>query len=246
MEYLAPVASAVLPALAESAVSSLAHNVTPSNSGPPPASRIPRPISVRNSRLGAPTADDMDVHDVVVNPAIPIRPSFYDTPAQLGSCMILPFQFILHDYTGEQFLSSTDISAHGGLAKLTAPYRFAKLESLEVVVYPRQSASEYAGTVEVMFTPSDVSITSSGMMGHVGCTSISVGGPIGFVSNSSVLCPLDRFSPVVKSPFLPTDRVRVWVNHWLNAKATKASNAAHILTTVLRGTILLSYPSFGG
>lgn len=158
--------------------------------------------------------------------------------------MTLPFQFVLHDWTGDQHLTDIDLAANDTLKKLMEPYRFAQLTALEVVVCPRQSAAKYAGTVEVRFLPSDVTPSASDMMAHPGAVSISCGGPIGFVSNSAVACPLNRFSPVIKSPFLASDRIRVAVNHWLNTDATKVTNTSHIITTMLRGTLLLAYPAF--
>nr|WGZ74502.1 coat protein [Guachaca virus] len=242
METALTLASAALPHVID-AFTSTTPTPTPSSTEVPP-SRIPRPVQTPRVNDTPTAVGGMDVHDVLINPAIPVRPTFYDTPHKLGPCMTLPFQFKLHDWTGDQKLIDIDLAANAELKTLTAPYRFAQLTTLEVVVCPRQSASKYAGTVEVRFLPSDVTPTATDMISHPGAMSVSCGGPLGFVSNSALACPLDRFSPVIKSPFLPTDRIRVAVNHWLNTEATKAGNTAHIITTILRGTLLLAYPAF--
>lgn len=242
METALTLASAALPHVIDAFTSSTP-TPTPAATEIPP-SRIPRPVQTPRVNDTPTAVGGMDVHDVLINPAIPVRPTFYDAPNKLGPCMTLPFQFKLHDWNGNQKLIDIDLAASPQLKALTDPYRFAQLTTLEVVVCPRQSASKYSGTVEVRFLPSDVTPKADDMISHPGAMSVSCGGPLGFVSNSALACPLDRFSPVIKSPFLPTDRIRVAVNHWLNTEATKANNTSSIITTVLRGTLLLAYPAF--
>lgn len=248
MEAIATLASAAVPALIDAAVpaiaSAISSNENPKSSSPPP-SRIPVALPAARPSSHAPPTGPMDVHDVLFNPSLPKRPTFLDTPSNLGPSMTLPFQFTLFDWTGAQKLIDLDCAASPKLKALIEPYRFAKFLHLEVVICPRQSASKYAGTAEIRFCPSDVTPSAADMMESVGTVSISCGGPIGFISNSAVACPLDRFSPVIKSPFLPTDRIRVVVNHWLNTDATKAANTGIIFSSILRGTVQVAYPSFG-
>nr|UNI73999.1 MAG: coat superfamily protein [brine shrimp tymo-like virus 1] len=248
MEAIATLASTALPALIDVAVpaiaSSLSQNENP-QSTPSPPSRIPVAVPPARPSGHAISAGPMDVHDVLSNPSLPKRPSFLDTPSNLGPCMTLPFQFTLLNWTGAHKMINLDLAAAPELKKLVEPYRFAKLLNLEVIICPRQSASKYSGTAEIRFCPSDVTPSPNEMMDSVGTVSVSCGGPIGFISNSAIACPLDRFSPVIKSPFLPTDRIRVVVNHWLNTEATKVNNTGIIFSSILRGTVLVAYPSFG-
>lgn len=217
-----------------------------SSSSPSPqttmASRIPRPVPPASH--DASTHRDLDVGNVLSNPALPTRPHFLDVPAELGPSLNLPFQYKLHDWTGDQKLTNIDIAALSPLGELLKPYRYAQLLSLEVLILPRQAAAKYAGTCEVRFMPSDATPSASDMLEHPGAMSVSVGGPLGFVSNSALSCDLSKFSPVIKSPFLPTDRIRVAVNHWLNTEATSANNKHVIYTTLLRGNVKVAYPSY--
>lgn len=233
--------AAAAPLAIDAAVSLL--SPTPDVPQNPPISRIPRPTS--SVPHDSSSHRDMDVSNILSNPALPTRPRFLDIPTQLGPCINLPFQFKLHDWTGDQKLINLDIAAAPGLSTLLTPYRYAQLLSLEVLILPRQSASKWSGTCEVRFMPSDVTPTANDMLEHPGAMSVSIGGPLGFVSNSALSCDLSKFSPVIKSPFLPTDRIRVAVNHWLNTDATTTNTQKHIIfTTLLRGTIKVAYPSY--
>lgn len=235
--------SAALSTLAPILVEQLSSALTSNNVRFPSASgQVTDSHASGTSVNGAPNT--LDVHDILSNPALPIRPSFYDKPRDLGPCMTLPFQFKLHDWKGDVHLINIDLAAEPNLAKLTAPYRYAELVTLEVVFLPRQGASKYPGTAEVRFLPSDVTPVQNDMVNHPGAVSVSIGGPLSFVSNCAVPCALNRFSPVIKSPFLPTDRIRVAVNHWLNTDATSAKNTHVLITTILRGEIRLAYPAF--
>lgn len=186
---------------------------------------------------------NLDIHNLLSNPSLPVRPRFFDVPESLGPSIVLPFQQAVHDWKGDHKLIDIDLAAWEPLSKLTAPYRFARLTSFEVVFLPRQHCHKYPGTAEVRFLPSDVKPEAQGMLNHPGAISVSLGGPFGFISNSAVPCPLNRFSAVIKSPFLPTDRIRVAVNHWLNLDATSVQNSSILITTVFRGSVELAYPS---
>ncbi|AOC55059.1 capsid protein [Bat tymo-like virus] len=247
MASLLPELALAAAPIAIDAVSSLFSS--PSDSSPAHVpSRIPIPRPARSSNIvsgDSMSSRDLDVSNVLSNPALPTRPRFFDVPSELGPSINLPFQFKLHDWIGDNKLVNLDISASEQLIKLLAPYRYAQLLSLEVLVLPRQSSSKWSGTCEVRFMPSDATPLALDMLEHPGAMSISVGGPLGFVSNSALSCDLSKFSPVVKSPFLPTDRVRVAVNHWLNTDATTANTQKHVIfTTLLRGTVKVAYPSF--
>lgn len=235
--------AAAAPLAIDAAASLFSSTSAPDVPQNPPISRIPRPVS---SFPHDPSSHrDMDVSNILSNPALPTRPRFLDIPTQLGPCINLPFQFKLHDWTGDQKLINLDIAASSDLNPLLSPYRYAQLLSLEVLILPRQSASKWSGTCEVRFMPSDATPSASDMLEHPGAMSVSVGGPLGFVSNSALSCDLSKFSPIIKSPFLPTDRIRVAVNHWLNTEATTGNTQRHIIfTTLLRGTIKVAYPSY--
>lgn len=236
-------ASTLLPLVAEKIIDAVSTESSPAPAQNSTSSPLPSAISQPSNLPSA--SHNMDVHNVLSNSALPIRPTFYDTPQQLGPSLILPFQFKLHDWTGEVKLISTDLAASPNLKKIIEHYRFAELTSLEVVVCPRRLNATYPGTIEIRFTASDITVSQDTMCENPGAVSISCGGPIGFISNSAISCPLDRFSPVVKSPFLPTDRIKVSVNHWLNPDATKVANANPIITTLLRGNVRVAYPAYG-
>jgi len=187
----------------------------------------------------------LDVEHVLTNKALAPRPTFLDVPRDLGPSLVLPFQIQATEWTGAHLLADLDLAANTKIRALILPYRYAQLESMEVVVLPAQASATYPGTVDIRFVTSDVTPDPLTMIENPGAVRITMGGPIGAISNSAVPCELSSFSPVIKSPFLPTDRVKVCVNHWLNTDATKVSNKAVLITTIIRGTIRVGYPNNG-
>jgi len=205
--------------------------------------RVTAPAAIMDS--SSHTNPIMDVDNVLVNKALAPRPSFFDIPRHLGPSLVLPFQIIVSKWTGEQILVDFDIAANSKIKTLLLPYRYAALERLELVALPAQTSAKYPGTLEVRFIPSDETPAPETMLEAPGAVRITMGGPLGAISNSSVPCELSSFSPVIKSPFLPTDRVKIAVNHWLNVDATKVGNTNNLITTIARGTIRVGYPNNG-
>lgn len=248
--------STVLSSILASFPELLTHLLSPANAPLPSPTIAPPPAPVSPPPVTTPTNTDqrMDVSNVLVNPTFQKRPSFYDTPVELGPSIVLPFQYVLHKHLGQPHLTNIDLAAEPNLKKLAAPYGFAKFETLEVLVFPGYASAKYAFSVEVRFLPSDLTPDSTDMLNHPGAVSISGGGPIGILSNSSVPCDLSTFSPVFKSPFLPTDRIRVAVHHCENcasvedgyhlAKKACKESPSPLCTTVLRGTVRLAHPSY--
>nr|QYV43088.1 MAG: capsid protein [Tymovirales sp.] len=193
----------------------------------------------------ASTGAMLDFNHVLANQALAPRPTFLDVPRDLGPSLVLPFQIQSSEWTGAAISATLDIAANSKIRTLLLPYRYAQLESLELVVLPAQTSSKYPGTLDIRFIASDVTPDFTDMIENPGAVRVTMGGPIGAISNSVVPCPLKSFSPVIKSPFLPTDRVKVAVGHWLNADATKADNKHVLITTILRGTVRVGYPNDG-
>lgn len=185
----------------------------------------------------------MDIDNILANPALPIRPTFFDIPRNLGPSLVLPFQLTVSEWKGTELLVDFDLAANASIRTLLAPYRYAHLETLEIAILPAQASATYPGTVEVRYLTADTTPVATDMIEHPGAVRVTIGGPVGAISNSCVPAPLQSFSPVLKSPFLPCDRIKVAVNHWLNTDATVAKNIHVLIATIARGTIRVGYPS---
>lgn len=238
----AELASTIIPLIIDATASSSSTDTSAST-------RTTAPTAIMDN--SAYSGSNLDVDHVLANSALPPRPAFFDIPRDLGPSLVLPFQIEITNWKGDPLLEDFDLAANTKIRALLLPYRYAQLESLAVIVLPAQSSAVYPGTVDIRYITSDVTPSANDMIEHPGAVRITMGGPLGVGSNSSVPCNLRSFSPVIKSPFLPTDRIKIAVNHWLNADATTkkpdgtARNTHVLITTLARGTIRVGYPNNG-
>lgn len=243
-------AAAILPTAAELASTIIPLIIDASRAAEPaPKHRNTTPAAIMDN--SAHPVPDMDVEHTLANSALPPRPTFFDIPRNLGPSLVLPFQLQITEWKGDPLLNDFDLAANTKIRALLLPYRYAQLESLAVVVLPAQASATYPGTLDIRYVTSDTTPDKNDMIEHPGAVRITMGGPLGAVSNTAVPCDLRCFSPVVKSPFLPTDRVKIAINHWLNTDATTLKtdgskrNTSILITTIARGTIRVGYPNNG-
>lgn len=192
----------------------------------------------------SPTSESNSVDDKLAvfrplpDPALPPSPS---SPTSSAPGLILPFQFLVHKYTGDQKFISNTITSFSDIKTLCSPYRLAQFVELELYVAPSMDAMSIAGTITASWTPDYLVPDLYNLMAVYGAQTITFGGSY-HTGAFTVPCDLKSVNPLAKSPLTFSDIPRINFNCFLQKDATKVGNK--ILAFIyLRGKVLCSYPS---
>jgi len=177
-----------------------------------------------------------DVLHLVSDKAAPHRPAFDPRPSSLGPSLTLPIQFVCHLYNGKTASDSLDLSSHSSITALQAPFGFAELASFEVAFYPSIAAADHPFSVDLAWMPVSRSPATQ-FLNTPGAESFVCGGKTGYPAVHVFPCDLSRFSRVLKSPYLPSDRIKLAINF----ESTTAQ--AGLCRVVIRANILVAYPT---
>lgn len=195
------------------------------------------------------------------------RPNFHDIPTELGPTLELPFQIVIAEYQGKDKLVDPDVGSLTYIQTIIRQFRFAMLTELEVYHAPSYSCIDEPYVVRTRYCCVDEVPSRVDFMSHVGAVSHVFGGSAANIQSVVVPCDLSRFCPVIKSPYISTDRVRVACWFSSNDKATSApsnatpqdpnktddAKAVSVASSVgdhylghayIRGKVLVAYPAY--
>jgi hypothetical protein len=177
---------------------------------------------------------------VLPGPSMDSAPRTVSTPAsQSPRPLTLPFQYVYYDLTGAETKSThTSISASTQIATLTKPYRFARLKSLEAVVFPAAHAVKTPVSVDVAWVTADQSPTDKAVLNTFGAQRITVGN---FTTSTFPIVPADltMLNPIIKDSITYLDTPRLALNFY---KVDGADSTKISASVVIRGELELSSP----
>lgn len=181
----------------------------------------------------------LSTQDLPTPPPLPLQPS-----APLGSNhpgVVLPFQIKINDFTGSIPNSYTQaLTSLTKIQTLIKPFRDAKLLHLEAVLYPNAPSYKTPVTVDLAWTPNDVTVANDDIIATPGSARITCGG-LHLLQQGIVKCSLGYINPIIKCPIPYTNTPRInYLPHKHPDIATTSTTT--LASLIVRGTILLSHP----
>lgn len=175
---------------------------------------------------------------------IPVLPVPRDTtPVQSlssGARLEIPFQQEWYGLTGtETGSASITISELANVKDIIKFYQNATLLHAEAAVFAYAPSVDAPLTVELAWTPANVTVGSSAILGVPGGCVFTVGGLN--VTNGGLLpAPLHQLNPVVKSPIPYDNQPRLNIKfHQIHTTVQNKRTAA----VIIRGTIAVDTPT---
>lgn len=223
MESLLPLAAD----LAISAAPSIVNALTPSKNS------MPNPLPDHNAGIALPAQ---------TLPQAPPPPLGSSTPRS-GSSVTIPFQYFAAGLTGtEQKIYTITANSLDVITRHTKYYRDAELTHLEAVVFPKAESYKIPVTVDLVWTPADVTMAFGDVMKTPGSARITAGG-LNLVNHGVLPCDLNYVNPIIKCPIPYTNSPRLHVDfHQSKDAVDEGLKAKEKASVYIRGTIRLSHP----
>ncbi|QOQ52504.1 coat protein [Citrus virus C] len=163
------------------------------------------------------------------------------TPASLSHPSItLPFQFNFFDLTGtESKYTSLAIDGESRVLNLLTHYSYAKLSSLELVVFPKAESLAYPQTFDAVWATSDSVITGTDIISVYGSQRVTFGGPVSSSLPIIMPCDLKSLNPVIRDSVVYKDTPKLFIAFYQNKDnvALGVSKAVICGSIIIRGTV---------
>ena len=157
-----------------------------------------------------------------------------------GPRLVIPFQQEWYGLTGtETGSASITMSELSAVKDIIKFYQNATLIEVEAAVFAYAPSVDKPLTVELAWTPANVTVGSSAILGVPGGCVFTVGGLN--VTNGGLLpAPLQQLNPVVKSPIPYDNQPRINIKfHQIHTTVQNKRTAA----VVIRGTLAVDTPT---
>lgn len=157
-----------------------------------------------------------------------------------GPRLIIPFQHEWYGLTGtETGSASTTISELPAVKNIIKYYENASLVELEAVVYAYAPSVEKPLTVELAWTPANLTVGGNAILSVPGGCVFTVGGLN--VTNGGLLpAPLHQLNPVVKSPIPYDNQPRINIKfHQVHTSIQNKRTAS----VIIRGSLAVDTPT---
>lgn len=207
-----------------------------SSSTPAPTDAIDQPVS-RSDRTV------LSTQNLPPAPPLPLgpTPSAPRNHPRMSPGVIIPFQAVVANFTGGISESYTKtLPSINVISTIIKPYRDVTLLDLEAVVYPSAESYKHPLTIDIAWTPADVTVTGNSILSTPGSARITCGG-LNLLNQGVVLCDLSHINCIVKSPIPYTNTPRLnYLPHKSNdVPATATTDTA---TLVIRGNLHCMHP----
>lgn len=203
---------------------------------PPPTDSVDEPLSRSDRTI-------LSTQTLPPTPPLPLGPSpspSRHTP-RMTTGVIIPFQTVVASFTGGISESYTKtLPSFPVVSTIIKPYRDVVLLELEAVVYPSAESYKHPLTIDIAWTPADVTVTGSTILSTPGSARITCGG-LNLLNQGVVLCDLTHINSILKSPIPYTNAPRLnYLPHKSNdVPATATTDTA---TLVVRGRLHCMHP----
>lgn len=173
-------------------------------------------------------------------PPLPISNS-HSSSRRPNSGIIIPFQIMLEEFTGAVPDSFTyTISGIKQIQTLVKPFRDAVLLSLEAIVFPFAASYKNPLTIDVAFTPADVTVANNNIINTPGSARLTCGG-LNLLQSGVVNCDLSYINSILKSPIPYSNTPRINFKPHLNSDIEKTSTIP-LACLCVRGQVHLMHP----
>lgn len=172
---------------ASNLVNNVLHDDT-QNSSPPPQQLPP----------SAPSGTPSSAYPL----AVPKMPSLapIPIPIQAGTSVVVPFSaYFATAFSGPDIVETQRISAVDQIAKMIRPWRDVSVFECEATIYPRSFVNGKAITIELAWSPSNVTPTKDNLHNFPTWTSFTCG-TYNMALHGTLPLDLSYANPVIKSP----------------------------------------------
>lgn len=192
--------------------------------------------------VAVPSSDRTVVSTQVLPPAPPLPLSTPKTPPRgPNTGVIVPFQIRLQDFSGSIPDSYTyTIAGLNDIKTLIKPFRDAVLLSLEAVVFPLAPAYKNPVTIDVAFTPADVTVANKQIISTPGSARLTCGG-LHLLQSGVVPCDLGYINSIIKSPIPYSNSPRINFRCHQNPDVATTSTIT-LACLCVRGRLHLMHP----
>ncbi|AVH76850.1 coat protein [Bee Macula-Like virus 2] len=175
--------------------------------------------------------------------ALPSAPTPQPERTLGGHFVDVPFQHLFYDLTGTETKStSTTVQVIAPVKSLIQNFRDAQVVSLEAVVFPTANSLKIPVTVDLAWTPADVTASGTQVITTPGSARVTVGG-LNLLNQGVLPCNLNYVNPCIKSPLPYTNHPRLNVHFMESPDAKLEGVKATIKASVfIRGILRLGHP----
>nr|WBM81660.1 MAG: coat protein [Myotis brandtii tymo-like virus 1] len=182
--------------------------------------------------------------------ALPAQSLPQAPPPPIGSSLghdrsgvTIPFQFWAAGLRGtEKNIYTVTVNSLDVITRHTKYYRDAQLTHLEAVVYPTSNSYKIPVTVDLVWTPADVTLSTGEVMKTPGSAKITVGG-LNLVNHGVLACDLGYVNPILKSPIPYTNSPRLNIDFHQSPEAVaEGTRSTEKGDVYIRGVVRLSHP----
>lgn len=198
-----------------------------------------------SSNSSAQSAPDHNAGVAMPSQALPTAPTppLGSSLGNGGNSVKIPFQYLAADLLGtEQKIYTVTVNAIDVITRHTRYFRDARLSHLEAVVFPTNESYKIPVSVDLVWTPADVTLSTGDVMKTPGSAKITVGG-LNLVNHGVLPCNLGYVNPIVKSPIPYSNSPRLNIDfHQATDAVAEGLKAKRKGQVFIRGTIELSHP----
>lgn len=199
-----------------------------------------KPADVADVALSGSDRTVMSTQPLPPTPSLPLSSS-HSSSRRPNTGVIVPFQIMLQDFNGARADSFTyTIAGIPKIQQLVKPFRDAVLLSLEAIVYPLAPSYKNPVTIDVAFTPADVTVANLEIINTPGSARLTCGG-LQLLHSGVITCDLGYINSIIKSPIPYSNTPRVNFRCLTNPDVPTTSTTT-LACLCVRGRIHLMHP----